>query len=211
MLGCDSLRRKGSFVSRTFSLTRLLTYAPMSSPGRIVDIEWPRTRAVCEGRRPLFSARAPFFQHDGRASVRRLYVKLSYYDDRSVTPFSSRDPDSSQTARGNCSASGEILTANRTRDSRTFRHSSWRNKVIPNERHEKGSSRYLSKQIAQNMQQSRGFPRTEYVWQTRRSPQSSRRVLFVIHLRVSARGIEIFISNCEYSVRCLRKCLRRTL
>lgn len=47
-----------------------------------------RTRVVVH-----FSSReAPFFRHDGRASSRRLYGKLPYYGDRSVTPFLS-DPD----------------------------------------------------------------------------------------------------------------------
>jgi len=46
-----------------------------------------------------FSSReVPFFRHDGRASSSRLYGKLPYYGDRSVTPFLS-DPDSSRRAR----------------------------------------------------------------------------------------------------------------
>lgn len=64
--------------------------------------------------------RQPFFQHDGRASSRRLYGKLPYYGDRSVTPFSLR---SRLVSKGtprimrpeNCSARDHRLTVTRVR------------------------------------------------------------------------------------------------
>lgn len=78
-----SRMKRARFVSRT--VPHEASYAPRCLHPRG---SCARTRVVVH-----FSSReAPFFRHDGRASSRRLYGKLPYYGDRSVTPFLS-DPD----------------------------------------------------------------------------------------------------------------------
>lgn len=74
--------KRARCVSRERSLTGLLTR---------LDAFSREDRSRGRGSPSTFlRERQPFFQHDGRASSRRLCEKLPYYGDRSVTPFSLR-------------------------------------------------------------------------------------------------------------------------